>query len=72
MHQSNVIQNLYPGRSQERFCGMVEEILVPCAKNLRFADYGCLHYNGIVQVANRGDQQRVRTNNLGASRRKPI
>ena len=65
LHQRNVVQNRDPGPSQEGFRGRVEEILVPCAKNLRFADYGCLHYYGIVPVPNRSDQQRIRMNNLG-------
>jgi hypothetical protein len=44
LHQRNVVQNRDPGLSQKGFRGRVEEILVPCAKNLRFADYGCLHH----------------------------
>ena len=64
LYQRNVIQNRDSGLSQEGLGRRVEEILVPCTKNISFANDCCLHDDGVVDVTNRRGQQGVRANDF--------
>jgi hypothetical protein len=64
-HQRDVVQNGYPGFSQELFRRRLEEIPVPRAKSIGFTDDRSLHDDSVVYIANRCDQQGTRDHNLG-------
>jgi len=65
VHRRDVVQNGYPGFSQELFRRRLEEIPVPGAKHIGFTDNRRLHNDSVVHIANRCKQQEIRGHDLG-------
>jgi hypothetical protein len=56
MNQRDIIQDCYPGCSQEGFRWGFKEIRILRAKNISFTNDRRLHDHGIVYIADRRDQ----------------
>jgi hypothetical protein len=56
LNQRNVVHNCYPGLAQECLRRGFEEVPIPCAENIGFANQRGLHNDGVVYIANRRNQ----------------
>jgi len=65
MNQCNVVHNLNASSSQEGFGGGFKENLIPRANYVSFTNNCCLQDDGVVDVATRRDQQRIRPDVFG-------
>jgi hypothetical protein len=67
VHQTDVVENGNPHPAEVGTSGFLEEVIVLGAEDVRFADYGGLHHDDVVYVADGRDYERVQDHKFRGS-----